>query len=70
MQGLTFVDKMFVMLFAGVSPSFSLLVSKKPPPRTPDKCDPDLSFDAVTRVQQEIVFFKDRYVKPPTMSAL
>uniref|UniRef100_A0A8C2IHR4 Peptidase metallopeptidase domain-containing protein n=1 Tax=Cyprinus carpio TaxID=7962 RepID=A0A8C2IHR4_CYPCA len=29
-------------------------------PKTPDKCDPMLSFDAVTGMQQEFVFFKDR----------
>uniref|UniRef100_A0A3B5QJ48 Collagenase 3 n=1 Tax=Xiphophorus maculatus TaxID=8083 RepID=A0A3B5QJ48_XIPMA len=34
----------------------------EPPPKTPDKCDPDLSFDAVTELQQEVVFFKDRCV--------
>lgn len=30
------------------------------PPKTPDKCDPTLSFDAVTGMQQELVFFKNR----------
>lgn len=30
------------------------------PPKTPDKCDPMLSFDAVTGMQQELVFFKNR----------
>uniref|UniRef100_A0A3Q0RBF9 Collagenase 3 n=1 Tax=Amphilophus citrinellus TaxID=61819 RepID=A0A3Q0RBF9_AMPCI len=38
------------------------LTSKRPPPKTPAKCDPDLSFDAVTELQQEVLFFKDRYV--------
>ncbi|XP_063751407.1 collagenase 3 [Eleginops maclovinus] len=33
-----------------------------PPPRTPDKCDPHLSFDAVTELQQEVMFFKDRFM--------
>uniref|UniRef100_A0A672Y7D3 Collagenase 3 n=1 Tax=Sphaeramia orbicularis TaxID=375764 RepID=A0A672Y7D3_9TELE len=33
-----------------------------PPPRTPDKCDPDLSFDAVSELQQEVLFFKDRFM--------
>nr|XP_021335120.1 matrix metalloproteinase-18-like isoform X1 [Danio rerio] len=32
------------------------------PPKTPDRCDPDLSFDAVTGMQQELVFFKDRFI--------
>uniref|UniRef100_A0A8C1ICB9 Collagenase 3 n=1 Tax=Cyprinus carpio TaxID=7962 RepID=A0A8C1ICB9_CYPCA len=32
------------------------------PPKTPDKCDPMLSFDAVTGMQQEFVFFKDRSI--------
>ncbi|XP_020790273.2 collagenase 3-like [Boleophthalmus pectinirostris] len=35
---------------------------KKPPPKTPNKCDPDLSFDAVTELQQEVLFFKDRFM--------
>uniref|UniRef100_A0A8C4EDI9 Collagenase 3 n=1 Tax=Dicentrarchus labrax TaxID=13489 RepID=A0A8C4EDI9_DICLA len=43
-------------------PNFASLVSKKPPPTTPDKCDPDLSFDAVTELQQEVLFFKDRFL--------
>lgn len=51
-----------LLLAAGISSNFAALFSKKPPPRTPDKCDPDLSFDAVTELQQEILFFKDRYV--------
>lgn len=50
----------FVSL-AGVSPNFASQFSKNPPPRTPDKCDPDLSFDAVSELQQELLFFKGRY---------
>ncbi|XP_028451658.1 uncharacterized protein LOC114566981 [Perca flavescens] len=46
----------------GISPNFASLFSKQPPPRTPDKCDPDLSFDAVTELQQEVLFFKDRFM--------
>uniref|UniRef100_A0A3Q0RAJ8 Collagenase 3 n=1 Tax=Amphilophus citrinellus TaxID=61819 RepID=A0A3Q0RAJ8_AMPCI len=34
----------------------------QPPPKTPAKCDPDLSFDAVTELQQEVLFFKDRFM--------
>ena len=45
----------------GINPKYASLFYKRPPPRTPDKCDPNLSFDAVTELQQEIVFFKDRY---------
>lgn len=37
-----------LLLPAGVSPKFVSLFSKKPPPITPDKCDPDMFFDAVT----------------------
>uniref|UniRef100_A0A3Q2WIX8 Collagenase 3 n=1 Tax=Haplochromis burtoni TaxID=8153 RepID=A0A3Q2WIX8_HAPBU len=33
-----------------------------PPPKTPTKCDPYLSFDAVTELQQEVLFFKDRFM--------
>lgn len=51
---------LFVSL-AGVSPNFASQFSKNPPPRTPDKCDPDLSFDAVSELQQELLFFKGRY---------
>uniref|UniRef100_A0A3Q3F7N1 Collagenase 3 n=1 Tax=Labrus bergylta TaxID=56723 RepID=A0A3Q3F7N1_9LABR len=43
-------------------PNFDSLFSKNPPPRTPDKCDPDLSFDAVSELQQEVLFFKDRFM--------
>uniref|UniRef100_A0A3B5ARY6 Collagenase 3 n=1 Tax=Stegastes partitus TaxID=144197 RepID=A0A3B5ARY6_9TELE len=52
----------FFLLPTGISPNFASLVLKRPPPRTPDKCDPDLSFDAVTELQQEVLFFKDRFM--------
>ncbi|XP_056141177.1 matrix metalloproteinase-18 [Lampris incognitus] len=45
-----------------IGPNYLTLSLKRPPPRTPDKCDPDLSFDAVTELQQEILFFKDRFM--------
>ncbi|XP_062873445.1 matrix metalloproteinase-20-like [Trichomycterus rosablanca] len=32
------------------------------PSAVKDKCDPDLSFDSVTNVRKEIIFFKDRYL--------
>ncbi|XP_020384068.1 collagenase 3-like isoform X1 [Rhincodon typus] len=31
-------------------------------PKTPEKCDPTLSFDAVSTLRGEIMFFKDRFV--------
>ncbi|XP_067889866.1 collagenase 3-like [Heterodontus francisci] len=33
----------------------------KPHPKTPQKCDPYLSFDAVSKLRGEIMFFKDRF---------
>lgn len=59
---LSFEDVKDVQHLYGISPNFASLFSKKPPPRTPDKCDPDLSFDAVTELQQEVLFFKDRFM--------
>ncbi|GCB62244.1 collagenase 3-like [Scyliorhinus torazame] len=34
----------------------------KPHPKTPEKCDPSLSFDAVSKLRGEIMFFKDRFL--------
>ncbi|XP_067890189.1 collagenase 3-like [Heterodontus francisci] len=31
------------------------------PPRTPEKCDPNLSFDAVAGLRGEMILFKDRF---------
>uniref|UniRef100_UPI0037E8CE18 neutrophil collagenase n=1 Tax=Semicossyphus pulcher TaxID=241346 RepID=UPI0037E8CE18 len=59
---LSFRDVKDVQHMYGISPYFASLFSKRPPPRTPDKCDPDLSFDAVTELQQEVLFFKDRFM--------
>ncbi|XP_008297655.1 collagenase 3 [Stegastes partitus] len=59
---LSFRDVKDVQHLYGISPNFASLVLKRPPPRTPDKCDPDLSFDAVTELQQEVLFFKDRFM--------
>ncbi|KAM4619776.1 collagenase 3 [Polymixia lowei] len=59
---LSFQDVKDVQHMYGIHPNFSSLFLKRPPPRTPDKCDPDLSFDAVTELQQEILFFKDRFM--------
>lgn len=53
---------LFSFVASGENPNFHLQSLKRPPPKTPDKCDPDLSFDAVTELQQEVVFFKDRCV--------
>ncbi|XP_041055072.1 collagenase 3-like [Carcharodon carcharias] len=33
----------------------------KPHPKTPEKCDPYLSFDAVGKIRGEVMFFKDRF---------
>lgn len=63
----------FLLVFflcTGINPNFNPLVLKKPPPRTPDKCDPELSFDAVSELQQEILFFKDRFVNLPDLASL
>ncbi|KAL2095335.1 hypothetical protein ACEWY4_010054 [Coilia grayii] len=46
----------------GINPNFSALKLKRPPPKTPERCDPGLVFDAVSGMQQEIVFFKDRFM--------
>lgn len=35
----------------------------KPRPVAPTKCDPELSFDAVTELRGETIVFKDRYTK-------
>ncbi|XP_029957144.1 collagenase 3 [Salarias fasciatus] len=59
---LSFRDVKDIQHLYGISPNFAKLVLKNPPPRTPDKCDPDLSFDAVTELQQELLFFKDRFM--------
>ncbi|XP_037605335.1 collagenase 3-like [Sebastes umbrosus] len=59
---LSFRDVKDIQHLYGISPNFASLFSKKPPPKTPDKCDPDLSFDAVTELQQEVLFFKDRFM--------
>ncbi|KAL3042217.1 hypothetical protein OYC64_020211 [Pagothenia borchgrevinki] len=59
---LSFRDVTDVQHLYGISPKFASLFSKRPPPRTPDKCDPHLSFDAVTELQQEVIFFKDRFM--------
>ncbi|XP_041864555.1 collagenase 3-like isoform X2 [Melanotaenia boesemani] len=57
---LSYRDVKDIQRLYGASPKYALL--KKLPPRTPHKCDQDLSFDAVTELQQEIVFFKGRFM--------
>uniref|UniRef100_A0A8C2ZIN3 Peptidase metallopeptidase domain-containing protein n=1 Tax=Cyclopterus lumpus TaxID=8103 RepID=A0A8C2ZIN3_CYCLU len=52
---LSFKDVKDIQRLYGISSNFASLSSKNPPPRTPDKCDPDLSFDAVTELQQEVL---------------
>uniref|UniRef100_A0A668UQC7 Collagenase 3 n=1 Tax=Oreochromis aureus TaxID=47969 RepID=A0A668UQC7_OREAU len=57
---LSFDDVKNIQKLYGVNPTNP--TSKRPPPKTPTKCDPYLSFDAVTDLQQEVLFFKDRHV--------
>ncbi|KAM4547082.1 neutrophil collagenase [Fundulus diaphanus] len=59
---LSFDDVRRIQRLYGINSNYPSLLLKRPPPRTPDKCDPDLSFDAVTELQQEVVFFKDRFM--------
>ncbi|XP_054902632.1 matrix metalloproteinase-18-like isoform X2 [Poeciliopsis prolifica] len=59
---LSFDDVQSIQHLYGENPNFHLQSLKSPPPKTPNKCDPDLSFDAVTELQQEVVFFKDRFM--------
>ncbi|XP_047464022.1 72 kDa type IV collagenase [Mugil cephalus] len=54
---LSYRDVKDIQLLYGVNPNL-----KNPPPRTPEKCDRDLSFDAVSELQQEVLFFKDRFM--------
>ncbi|KAF6333571.1 matrix metallopeptidase 10 [Rhinolophus ferrumequinum] len=43
------------------SPADPVVPTESVPPETPDMCDPTLSFDAVSTLRGEILFFKDRY---------
>ncbi|XP_031199684.1 stromelysin-2 isoform X1 [Mastomys coucha] len=49
----------------GAPPSFDAtpvpVLPVSPTPKTPAKCDPALSFDAVSTLRGEFLFFKDRY---------
>lgn len=42
------------------SPADPVVPTESVPPETPDMCDPTLSFDAVSTLRGEILFFKDR----------
>lgn len=42
------------------SPDDPVVPTESVPPETPDMCDPTLSFDAVSTLRGEILFFKDR----------
>ncbi|XP_041947818.1 neutrophil collagenase [Alosa sapidissima] len=59
---LSFQDVKDIQKMYGVHPDFNLMALKRPPPKTPERCDPDLTFDAVCSMQQEVVFFKDRFM--------
>ncbi|XP_038674208.1 collagenase 3-like [Scyliorhinus canicula] len=41
--------------------SKSIPSRRRSPPRTPEKCDPNLSFDAVASLRGEMFLFKDRF---------
>ncbi|XP_006907577.1 stromelysin-2 [Pteropus alecto] len=43
------------------SPDDPVVPTESVPPETPAMCDPTLSFDAVSTLRGEILFFKDRY---------
>ncbi|KAF6333578.1 matrix metallopeptidase 3 [Rhinolophus ferrumequinum] len=43
------------------SPADPVVPTESVPPETPDMCDPTLSFDAVSTLRGEILFFKDRH---------
>ncbi|KAM6970642.1 interstitial collagenase [Aplochiton taeniatus] len=58
---LSFQDVADVQSLYGINSNVSSLL-KRPPPKTPYKCDQNLTFDAVTELQQEIIFFKDRFM--------
>lgn len=42
------------------SPDEPVVPTEPAPPETPAMCDPTLSFDAVSTLRGEILFFKDR----------
>ncbi|KAG9341412.1 hypothetical protein JZ751_019220 [Albula glossodonta] len=46
----------------GVKPRSRSPTPPRIPPKTPEKCDPELTFDAVMTLQQEMIFFKDRFM--------
>lgn len=43
------------------SPADPVMPTESVPPETPDMCDPTLSFDAISTLRGEILFFKDRH---------
>lgn len=46
---------------ASASPADPVVPTESVPPETPAMCDPTLSFDAVSTLRGEILFFKDRH---------
>ncbi|XP_066555676.1 neutrophil collagenase [Amia ocellicauda] len=59
---LSYQDVQRIQEIYGAHPNYSTKALKRPPPKTPDKCDSGLAFDAVTRMQDEVVFLKDRFL--------
>ncbi|KAJ8348464.1 hypothetical protein SKAU_G00270530 [Synaphobranchus kaupii] len=60
--GLSYNDVQSIQKMYGVNPDVRAMSRLRLPPKTPEKCDPGLSFDAVMTMQQEMVFFKDRFM--------
>ncbi|XP_035289553.1 collagenase 3 [Anguilla anguilla] len=60
--GLSHNDVQSIQKMYGVNPDVRAMSRLRLPPKTPEKCDPGLSFDAVMTMQQEMVFFKDRFM--------
>lgn len=51
-------------LFSGTNPDGGKI---KPKPEAPEKCDPELSIDAVTELRGEMLVFKDRCISSQTI---
>ncbi|XP_028655994.2 neutrophil collagenase-like [Erpetoichthys calabaricus] len=59
---LSYEDVQRIQDMYGANPNKGMSFLRKVPPKTPNKCDQNLSFDAVMRLQNEVIFFKDRFM--------